>query len=143
MATSEQNFDFSWHSPLVIPTSPEADFGQENEEEREPKAVLTEDRWWFSGMTKVPQSISDVIVGKLKEMPHVQAVLVGRSGEVYHVWTMIADWTVAGRRAVYAAQKELLAKLSGFELDFYVVPLDEGESPAGLVSDIPIVWQRA
>ena len=68
---------------------------------------------------------------------------MGRSGDVYHVWTMIDEWTVSGRKAVYAAQKELLVKLKGFDLDFYVVALDDGGSPEGLVSDIRPVFQRA
>ena len=94
-------------------------------------------------MAKVPENISDVIVNRLREISNVQAVLMGRSGEVYHVWTMIRDWTATDRRAVYAAQKELLAKLKGFDLDFYVVRLDESVTPDALVSDIPLVFQRA
>lgn len=143
MSSSVQNFDFPSGNPIFIPSFTEANFGHEQEAESEPRAVLVEDSLWFSGMAKVPENISDIIVNKLREMDHVKAVLMGRSGEVYHVWTMIDEWTIAGRKAVYAAQKELLAKLKGFDLDFYVVPLDDGGSPEELVSDIPTVFQRA
>jgi hypothetical protein len=105
--------------------------------------ILMDSIWWASGMTKVPQNISDVIVNRLQEFPHVKAILMGRSGDVYHVWTMIDEWTPSGRRAVYGAQKELLKKLKGFDLDFYVVALDEGTNPKDLVSDIPVVFPRA
>ena len=93
-------------------------------------------------MAKVPDNISDVIVQRLSEISNVQAVLMGRSGDVYHVWSMIRNWTAIDRRAVYAAQKDLLVKLNGFDLDFYVVRLDESVTPDALVSDIPLVFQR-
>jgi hypothetical protein len=143
MSSSAQNHDFTCDGPVYFPAFGEASFGNEQGAERELQTVLGEDKLWFSGMAKVPENISDVIVNRLQGIAHVKAVLMGRSGEVYHVWTMIDEWTLAGRKAVYAAQKELLAKLKGFDLDFYVVPLDDGESPEGLVSDIPTIFQRA
>jgi len=97
---------------------------------------------WFSGMTRVPQTVSDLVKAQLETLPHVRAVLMGCSGEVHHVWVLIDDWTQTGRKAVYSAQKDLVAKLRGFDLDFYVVAADSGEEPAELVSDIPVIFKR-
>ena len=94
-------------------------------------------------MAKVPDHISDVLVKRLTEIPNVKAIRMGRSGDVYHVWTMIRNWTAADRKQVYAAQKELLSKLNGFDLDFYVVKLDATTHPDELVSDIPTVFPVA
>lgn len=143
MSTSAQNLDFSGDGRVFIPAFAETNFNSEHETESDAQVIFVAENLWFSGMAKVPENISDVIVDRLRLIAHVKAVLMGRSGDVYHVWTMIDEWTVAGRKAVYAAQKELLAKLKGFDLDFYVVPLDDGGSPEGLVSDIPTVFQRA
>jgi hypothetical protein len=115
----------------------------EEESESAPHTTFAHDSdWLFPGMVSVPQDIRDVIVNQLRDVPHVKAILMGRSGEVHHVWTMLDEWTAMARKAVYAAQKDLLLKLKGFELDFYVVSLDEGEDPQALVSEIPVVWPR-
>jgi hypothetical protein len=97
---------------------------------------------WSCGMATVPQTVVDVIVERLSLLSHVTALLVGRSENVYHIWVMINDWTASGRKSVYAAQRELVAKLEGLDLDFYVVAADHGERPDALVSDIPIVFER-
>lgn len=116
----------------------------ENECKGEPQTTLAFDgRWNFSGMVRVPENISDVIVNRISKIAHVKAILMGRSGDVHHVWTMMNVWSAAERRAVYEAQKDLLTKLKGFELDFYVVGAEEDENPRELVSDIPIIWERA
>ena len=143
MSSSAQDLDFSGKGRVFIPAHYLTRVGLGQEAKSNSQTTLVEDTLWFTGMAKVPENISDVIVNRLQEITHVKAVLMGRSGEVYHVWTMIGEWTVAGRKAVYVAQKELLAKLGGFELDFYVVPLENGESPEALVSEIPTVFQRA
>jgi len=143
MSSPTHNLDFADDGRVFIPPFAQANFNLEQDAESELRTIFVENNWWFSGMAKVPENLSDVIVNRLKEIAHVKAVLMGRSGEVYHVWTMVDEWTVPGRKAVYAAQRELLAKLKGFDLDFYVVALDNGESPEGLVSDIPVVFQRA
>lgn len=143
MSSSTQNLDFSGNGRAFIPAHYETRVGLGQEAESDSHTTVVEDMLWFTGMTKAPENISDVIVNRLREIAHVKAVLMGRSGEVYHVWTMIDEWTIGGRKAVYAAQKELLAKLKGFDLDFYVVPLDNGESPDTLVSEIPTIFQRA
>jgi hypothetical protein len=108
-----------------------------------PQITFVETLSWFSAMTKVPENISDVIWKRLEEIAHVDAVLMGRSGDVYHVWVMTNEWNPASRKSVYAAQKELLIKLKGFDIDFYLVPLDKGARPEDLVSGIPIVFKRA
>ncbi len=123
MSIPAQNLDFTGDGPLFIPVFPEAIFNHEPSADNELQTVLVGDKLWFSGMAKVPENISDVIVNRLREISHVKVVLMGQSGDVYHVWTMIDEWTAGGRKAVYAAQRELLAKLKGFEIDFYVVPL--------------------
>ena len=143
MSSQAHNLDFSGTGPAFIPTHFETRVGLGQQAESDSQTTVVEDSLWFTGMAKVPENISDVIVNRLRAIGHVNAVLMGRSGEVYHIWTMIDDWTVAGRKAVYAAQKELLAKLGGFDIDFYVVPLDDGGSPKELVSEIPTVFQRA
>jgi hypothetical protein len=145
MAASAQNLDFPGEGHVFNSALFQTKVGLGQEARSDPQTTIIEDRdkWWFTGMAKVPENISDVLVNRLREIAHVRAVLMGRSGEVYHVWTMIDEWTVLGRKAVYAAQRELLAKLKGFDIDFYVVPIDEGESPEALVSAIPKVFQRA
>jgi hypothetical protein len=140
--------DFASKGTVFIPTlesviKTEVGLGQEVRSDSRTVTTSSESIHWISGMTKVPENISDVIVNRLQELTQVKAVLMGRSGEIYHVWTMIDDWTRGGRKAVYAAQRELLQKLRGFDLDFYVVPLDSGMKPEELVSGIPIVFPRA
>lgn len=97
---------------------------------------------WVPGMATVQKTVSDVIVERLQKIEHVSAILMGRSGDVYHVWTMITNWTSAGRKAVYAAQRELVKSLEGLNLDFYVVAADHNEMPNDLVSGIPVVFER-
>jgi hypothetical protein len=147
MSTSAQNLDFTGDGHVFVQTKAlfetHVGLGQEVQSEPQTTFLQRESDLWLTGMAKVPDNISDVIVNKLQEIAHVKAVLMGRSGEVYHVWTMIDQWNVAGRKAVYTAQKELLLKLKGFDLDFYVVALDNDESPKDMVSDIPTVFQRA
>jgi hypothetical protein len=143
MSSSIHNLDFPGEGRISLPPSLGATISAEAETRTDPQTTFVEHDLWFSGMAKVAENISDVIVNRLREISNVQAVLMGRSGEVYHVWTMIRNWTAMDRRAVYGAQKELLTKLNGFDLDFYVVRLDEGVTPDALVSDIPLVFQRA
>jgi hypothetical protein len=148
MSGSVLDPDFVNEGTVFIPApdsliETEVGLGQEVRSDTRITTNLSDSIWWASGMTKVPENISDVIVNRLQELTHVKAILMGRSGEVYHVWTMIDDWTQSGRKAVYTAQRELLAKLKGFDLDFYVVALDGGSKPEELVSDIPVVFRRA
>jgi hypothetical protein len=93
-------------------------------------------------MVKAAETMSCFITDRLKEIDHVQAVLIGRSGDVHHVWVMTKEWTSAGRKEIYAAQRDLLKKLNGFEMDFYVVPFEPGMKPGDFVSDIPVMYQR-
>jgi hypothetical protein len=143
MSSQSQNLDFSDNGPVFIPAFFETKVSLGEEVRSDLKTTFPEENWWFTGMAKASENISDVVVKRLKAIPHVKAILMGRSGDIYHVWTMIDEWTIGGRKAVYAAQKELLLKLKGFDLDFYVVALDDGGSPGGLVSEIPTVFQRA
>lgn len=143
MSSSAHDLDFPGEARMSLPPpSLGTTISAEAETRSAPQTTFAEQDLWFSGMAKVPENISDVIVNRLREIPNVQAVLMGRSGEVYHVWTMIRNWTAVHRRTVYTAQKELLSKLKGFDLDFYVVRLDEGVTPHTLVSDIPLVFPR-
>lgn len=130
MGATEPHFPFGCHTIS----------GEEGESPCKSKTSFTYRDLWFSGMAKVSQDISGVIVKKLTENPNVKAIRMGRSGDVYHVWTMIQDWTAKDRKAVYAAQKDLLTKLKLFDLDFYVVKLDANISPDEMVSDIPMVF---
>jgi len=143
MATSVLELDYPDGELLFQPLT-ETAVGLGQEAQSEPQTAFSAiTRWWFSGMTKVPENISDVIAKRFQEIPHMKAILMGRSGDVYHVWAMIDEWTLAARKVVYAAQKELLVKLRGFEIDFYVVELDKGAKPEDLVSAIPVIFQRA
>jgi hypothetical protein len=148
MSNSVLDPDYANEGTLFIPApdsliETEVGLGQEVTSDTRTTPTSSDSIWWASGMTKVPENISDVIVDRLREFTHVRAILMGRSGTVHHVWTMIDDWTHSGRKAVYGAQRELLKKLKGFDLDFYVVALDEGMKPEELVSDIPVVFRRA
>lgn len=116
----------------------------EDECQSEPQmAFVFDGPWRFSGMGRVPENISDVIVDRISKIAHVKAILMGRSGDVHHVWTLLDIWSAAERRTVYEAQKDLLTMLNGFDLDFYVVDAEGSENLRELVSDIPIVWERA
>lgn len=144
MSSLSYNLDFPGNGRPSLPPFLEATMSAEGEARSDQQTAFTEERdLWFSGMAKVPDRISDVLVKRLTEIPNVKAIRMGRSGDVYHVWTMILRWTAADRKEVYAAQKELLSKLNGFDLDFYVVNLDATTSPDELVSDIPIVFPVA
>lgn len=142
MSSSIHDFDYSM-GRVLLPPFLKATISLEanGRSESQTAFVDVDDVLWFSGMAKAPENISDVIVNRLKKVDHVKAILMGRSGDVYHVWTMIDDWSAAGRKAVYSAQKELLTLLNGFELDFYVVPIDESAQPGAIVSDIPMVFR--
>jgi hypothetical protein len=143
MTTSFQELDFQRDGRAAFPPLFGAVLCRESESRSDPQTTIAESDLWISGMAKVPENISDVIVNRLSSLSHVKAILMGRSGEVYHVWTMIDEWTATARKAVYAIQRELLVMLTGFELDFYVVGLDAGVKPESLVSDIPMVFPRA
>jgi hypothetical protein len=135
---------------LQVPTEAlfEAEVGLGQEIETAPQTTFAQaqcgcDIQWTSGMSHAPTYLSDIIVERLEEVPEVAAIMIGRSGEIYHVWSMIEPWNHEVRKSVYSAQKELLKMLKGFELDFYVVPLEEGTDPSVMVTQIPTVFQRA
>lgn len=143
MPTVSCELDFTTARQFLVSPRGDANVLLESAAQNDPSIMFANERTIFTGMTKVPENISDVIVNRLSEISHVRAVLMGQSGDVYHVWSMIDDWSMHGRKAVYTAQKELLSKLGGFDLDFYVVPIESGTSPTELVSDIPVVFERA
>lgn len=141
---SLQNLDFSRavRRPDIAPLFGVM-IGGEGEILSDTQTQFTDHDLWFSGMQNAPDNISDVIVTRLAKIPNVHAIRMGRSGDVYHIWTMIGNWTATDRKDVYAAQRDLLNKLQGFDLDFYVVKLDANASPDELVSDIPMVFPIA
>jgi len=142
MSSIADNLNFSGVQRVSVAALLRPIMSAEVEAVSDPQIAVVEEDLSFSGMTRAPQDISDVIVHRLRELSNVKAVLMGRSGEVYHVWTMIENWTAADRKVVYAVQKELLSALNGFDLDFYVVKLDANVTPEELVSDIPMVYSR-
>ena len=91
----------------------------------------------FSKMHRVVETIADYIAQRFKVLANVRAVLVGKSGEVHHVWIMLNDWTAGHRKAVYAIQRDILSKLGDLNLDFYVIDIPEGVRPDEMVSGIP------
>lgn len=141
MSTALQDFHFQPpHRAPFFPLNHHTISGEEEACNKQETTFAYNHDPWFSGMAKVSQTISDVIVKKLTEISNVKAIRMGRSGDIYHVWTLIQNWTAADRKNVYAAQKELLIRLNGFDLDFYVVKLDANTTPDELVSDIPAVF---
>ena len=62
----------------------------------------------FSKMHPIVETISDYIAQRFKALANVRAVLVGQSGEVYHVWIMLDAWTTDHRKAIYAIQRDIL-----------------------------------
>lgn len=95
---------------------------------------------WVSGMASVTKTVSDVVVGRMTEIGDVSALMMGRSGDVHHVWVLLKTWTSEVRKTVYEAQVDLVKRLRGFDLDFYVVPAEHGERPTDLVSDIHVIY---
>lgn len=97
----------------------------------------------FTGMTRVAVPVTDFVWKSFAALDNVKAVLAGESRDILHVWVMIDDWTPEVRKHVYLIQKTIMKQLRGLNFDFYVVDLPEGESPESMVSDIPLVFQRA
>jgi hypothetical protein len=97
----------------------------------------------FSGMSNLAVPVSKFVSENFAKLSTVQAVLAGDSAGVQHVWVMIDEWTPGARKEVYAVQKEIMKQLEGIQFDFYVVDLPKGTAPGEMVSDIPVVFQRA
>jgi hypothetical protein len=97
----------------------------------------------FTGMTRTAVSVSEFVAETFATLSNVQAVLAGQSADVLHVWILIDEWTPEVRRQVYALQKTVMKQLQGLHLDFYVVDLPQGTGPQEMVSDIPIIFDRA
>jgi hypothetical protein len=97
----------------------------------------------FSGMSKTAVSVGEFVAKSFSVLSNVQAVLAGESRDVLHVWVMIDEWTPYCRKQVYAIQKLLMKQLEGLHFDFYVVDLPHGTKPQEMVSDIPVIFNRA
>ena len=94
-------------------------------------------------MAKTAVSVNDFIANSFSTLSNVQAVLAGESGDVLHVWIMIDEWDPQVRKQVYAIQKTIMKQLGGLHFDFYVIDLPHGTSPLDMVSDIPVIFNRA
>ena len=97
----------------------------------------------FSGMAKTAVPVSNFVAESFSVLENVQAVLAGESGEILHVWIMIDEWNPEARKQVYAIQKTIMKQLAGLHFDFYVIDLPHDTTPADMVSDIPIIFNRA
>jgi|ERR1035438_9132087 hypothetical protein len=97
----------------------------------------------FSGMSKTALSVSAFVAKSFSALGNVQAVLAGESGDILHVWIMIDDWTPGDRKVVYAVQRQVMRQLQGLSFDFYVIDLPHGTRPQEMVSDIPVIFNRA
>jgi hypothetical protein len=97
----------------------------------------------FSGMTKTAVPVTNFVAKSFSVLDNVQAVLAGESGDVLHVWIMIDRWTPEARKEVYAIQKTIMKQLEGLHFDFYVVDLPHDTNPVDMVSDIPVIFNRA
>lgn len=87
--------------------------------------------------------VSKFVADSFELLDNVQAVLAGESADVLHVWIMIDEWNPAARKQVYAIQKTIMKQLEGLHFDFYVIDLPHGTTPAEMVSDIPVIFNRA
>ena len=75
MSTSVHNLDFSGEGRVFIPAFFETKFSLEEEKvHSDLQFTSIEDNWWFTGMAKAPEHISDVVVNKLQEIAHVKAI---------------------------------------------------------------------
>jgi hypothetical protein len=97
----------------------------------------------FSGMAKTAVTVSKFVARSFSVLENVQAVMAGESADVLHVWILITEWTAEARKQVYGIQKVIMKQLDGLHFDFYVVDLPEGLSPHDMVSDIPVIFNRA
>src|SRR5271166_485859 len=97
----------------------------------------------FTGMTKTAVPVSNFVARSFSALHNVQAVLAGESRDVLHVWIMIDEWTPEARKRVYAIQKTMMKQLEGLHFDFYVVDLPHGTRPQEMVSEIPVIFNRA
>lgn len=96
-----------------------------------------------STMGTVPVSLAEYLTDRFSAIDNVRALMVGESDDIHHVWVLLDEWTSEHRKAIYAVQRDILRRMSGFNLDFYVVDIPAGTSPREMVSGIPIVYQRA
>jgi hypothetical protein len=94
------------------------------------------------GMLCIPKTISDYLKERFCAIKNVRALLIGESHDVQHVWVLLDEWTVDHRKAIYAIQRDILQKVTGFNFDFYVVDIPPGTSPSEMVSGIPVIYQR-
>ena len=97
----------------------------------------------ITGMPKATVTVSKFVAEKFSAVKNVQAVLAGVSGDVLHIWVMIDEWTPDVRKQVYTVQQLVMKQLEGLFFDFYVVDLPDGMSPKEMVSDIPLIFNRA
>lgn len=97
----------------------------------------------FTGMARTAVPVSEFVAKTFATLVNVQAVLAGQSGDVLHVWILIDDWIPEVRMQVYALQKTIMKQLEGLHFDFYVVDLPHGTGPQEMVSDIPVIFNRA
>jgi hypothetical protein len=97
----------------------------------------------FSGMAKTAVPVSNFVAESFSTLDNVQAVLAGESADVLHVWIMIDEWNPDARKQVYAIQKTIMKQLEGLHFDFYVIDLPHDTTPTDMVSDIPVIFNRA
>ncbi|MGO9086447.1 MAG: hypothetical protein ACLQBK_14565 [Candidatus Sulfotelmatobacter sp.] len=105
------------------------------------------DNFWglisFSGMSRTAVPVSAFVARSFSALSNVQAVLAGESRDVLHVWVMINEWIPSARKQIYSVQKMVMKQLEGLHFDFYVVDLPHGTRPQEMVSDIPVIFNRA
>lgn len=121
--------------------------GQRNQELPQVDLKLQGTNWdslppTFPSLFPAARHMVDLIVEALGNVPQVRRVLIGRSGEVYHVWTLTDKWTAESRRQIYDTQLGLLDDLRGFLLDFYVIRLDANDDVDSVAAGIPVVFDR-
>jgi len=97
----------------------------------------------FSGMTKTAVPVSKFVAASFAALENVQAVLAGESADVLHVWIMLKEWNPQARKQVYEIQKTIMRQLEGLHFDFYVIDLPHDTTPEDMVSDIPVIFNRA
>lgn len=144
---NEQRWQSSDAIPVLSPTAARSVVLEAGREERVKLGELDSLNFYADNvemleMRCIPKTMSDYLREKFCANSNVQALLIGESNEVHHIWVMLKEWSPEHRKAIYAIQRDILQKIKGFNFDFYVVDIPADSSPAEMVSGIPVVYLR-
>lgn len=67
----------------------------------------------------------EVLTEGLSRLPHVKMILVDQAGDRVSVWTVVDDFSLSVRKAIYAVQRHLIDEYHRFvRFEFHVIPDD-------------------